>query len=204
MGMVKKWWVGVASAFVVLALAGVGFSAFTASATVTGSISAASAEIQFGSFLGHGCVYESNGATGPGSLTFSGLNPAATSINLDVQGINLGEYCDGAIQIMNSGTGPVTLTAGILFLGENGICGAGQTDCFDVVSASGIAASGYTCLNGSPTPCGTSAEVSTDFVTLSPGQTFTDDIGVAFAPGSDASSPTTGTFELVYIATEVA
>lgn len=201
--MAKRWWIGVASAFTVIALAGVGFSAFTASATVSGTISAGSAQIQFGNYLGHGCVYESNGAPGPGSLTFSGLNPAATSIDLGVQGINLGEYCDGALQITNTGTGPVTLTIGILFLGENGICAADQTNCFDVVSASGISASGYTCLNGSPTPCGTSAGISTDFATLTPGQTYTDDIGVAFAPGSGTSSPTSGAFELVYIATEV-
>ena len=202
--MGRKWWLGVAAAFAVVCVAGVGFSAFTAVDTVSGSVSAGSVGLQIVAYLGHGCHYISNGAPGPGSAGFSGINAAQTTINFAVNGINLGEDCDGAIQLENSGTAPVNLTSGILFVGLNGICYAFESNCFDVATASGISASGLTCLNGSPTPCGTPAEISNNFATLNPGQSYTDDIVIDFAPGSNASAPTTGSFEIIYEATEIA
>ncbi|MGB6500083.1 MAG: hypothetical protein WBG19_01585 [Thermoplasmata archaeon] len=201
--MTSRWVFGVLATVAAVMMTGVGFAAFTSVDTVSGSVSAGSVNLQIEAFLGHGCTYTGTGAPGPGSIGFTGLNAAQTAVNLEISDIYFGEYCDAALQIQNTGEAPVNVTAGLLFAGLNGICNAGQTNCIDVVTLSGIAASGLVCVNGSPTPCGTAADISINFITLQPGQSYNDAILVGYAPGSDGSAPSTGAFELVYEGAEI-
>jgi hypothetical protein len=199
--MAKRSVTGLIALIAVVSLTGVGFAAFTSVDTVNGTATAGSANLEILSYASYGCGFFHGGA-GPGTVTFSDLNAAQTAIDLAIGGLILGEFCQAVLGVENVGTGPVNLTAGVLFVGLNGICTAGEVNCFDVATLSGIAASGLTCVAGSPTPCGTAAQVSIDFASLLPGQTYTDHIAISFPPGSDASAPSTGTFELVYEATE--
>jgi len=201
--MARKSVLTLLAVIAVVGLAGVGFSALTATVTVTGAVTAASVVLQISAEQGAGCSYDNTGAAAPGSVSFSGLNAAQTSITMDVNGMVLGSACFAALQVENTGQAPVALTAGILFEGLNGLCYAGQVSCYDVFTLSGVQTSGLNCFHGSPTPCGTSAEISTNFTVLNPGQTFTDSLGVELNAAADPSTPSTAAFEILYIADEV-
>ena len=94
-------------------------------------------------------------------------------------------------------------TAGILFERLNGFSFAGQVSGYDAFTLSGVQTSGLNRFHGSPTPCGTSAVISTDFPVLNPGQKFTEPIGVDLNAAANASMSSTAAFEIVHFADEV-
>ena len=199
--MAKRWVLALATAMVIIGSSGVGFAAFSASDVVHGSATAVSVDLQITREVSGGCTLNSGGAA-PGTVEFSDLNAAATEVSLTVANMTLNTYCAAAIVLTNTGPEAVSLTSGILFLGQNGVCGPGQIDCYDVFTLSGIQASGLDCIAGSPT-CGYSEEISVNFATLQPGQSFVETIGMTIPAGSDSSTPSSCAFDLVYEANAV-
>jgi len=197
--MAQRWILGVVASIAVLALAGVGFAAFTATATVNGSASAASMGLEIVYNQGQGCgsLYGATPA-GPGNFTFYGLAEGATSISAKVTNLTPGVYCQGQIGLENVGSVPVTVSVVVNTPGANGICTSYSFNCDDVETSSGIEVTGWQWYIISPT-AGTSAYASPNFATLNPGQVFYDYLAVNI-PATSTSAPGTGTFTLVYTA----
>lgn len=197
----KKWAMGLVGAFAVLGLAGVGFSAFTATAQVNGYAYGATMGLEIVSSFGADCgsLFHAT-PPGPGNFTFFGENVAMTSISASVTNLTPGVYCEGAIELQNTGSVPVNVSVVLETAGTNGICTAYAINCYDVESISGIEAAGWQWYSASPT-AGHSAYVSANFTTLNPGATYWDWIASNIPPTStSASTPASGTFTLVYTA----
>jgi len=197
----KKWAIGAIGAFAILALAGVGFSAFTATAQVNGYAYAATMDLEIVNTYEGGCgsLFHATPA-GPGNFTFYGENAAMTSISVRATNLTPGVYCEGAIELENTGSVPVNVSVVLETAGTNGICTAYTINCYDVESLSGIEAAGFQWYIGSPN-AGHSAYASTNFTTLAPGATYWDWIASNIPPTSTyASTPPSGTFTILYTA----
>lgn len=197
--MAQRWILGLVAAIAVIALSGVGFAAFTANATVNGSASAGSVDLQIVYDQGQGCgsLYGATPA-GVGNFTFYGLTEGATEISAKVTNLTPGVWCQGVIGLENVGSVPITLSIVVNTPGTNGVCVSYSFNCYDVETISGIEVTGWQWWVGSPT-AGTSAYASANFATLAPGQIYYDYLAVNI-PHSSTSAPGAGAFTLVYTA----
>ena len=195
--MAKRWVLGVVGALVVLAASGVGFSAFTTTATVNGSATSASMglEIVNSADIGCGSLYGA-AVPGPGNFTFYGLTAGMTQISVRATNLTPGVYCQGWIELENVGSVPVTVSVVVNTPGANGICTSYAYDCYDVESISGVEVTGWQWYTASPT-AGTSAYASPNFATLAPGGVYYDYLA-SNIPHASTSAPATGTFTLTY------
>lgn len=196
--MAKQWLIGVVAAFAVLGMAGMGFAAFTATATVNGSASAATMGVAFTENATFACDYYYNHPGAPGNIAFSHENPAGNMITLTVANMTPGVYCVSGVVITNTGSVPVNMSVAFFTAGTNGMCSAYQNDCFGVFTTSGLGTDGSIWWIGQPN-YGIVTDSYSNFATLAPGGTFTDYIGVDLPAGS-TSAPSVGTFQIVYTA----
>ncbi len=201
--MAKRWLIGLVAAIAVVSMAGVGFSAFTAQATVYGNATAATLDLKIvneGLFSPE-CQYWLPGLpTAPASMKFVGLDPSETQITWDVANLTPNVLCNAWLVIENAGSIPVNLSVALNTPGSNGICTAWENNCYDINTISGIQANGWIYWLGSPTG-GTSSYSYANVVTLDPGATYEDLLTVDIPPASDDSTPSSATFSLVYTAT---
>jgi hypothetical protein len=197
--MAKRWLIGMAAALAVVCMAGVGFSAFTATATVNGNASSASIGLEIQSEGTYGCFYFGHNVTAPGNISYSGLNAAQTEVTLNVANLTPDDICEAYLVLENSGSLPLNVSITLNTPGIDNLCAPYGSNCYDVFTYSGIQASGAFFYYGSPTePAPTS--FSANFTMLNPGQTYTDFYGVDIPAGSGDSTPTSTTFSLVYSA----
>lgn len=194
--MTKKWVVGLVGVFAVLALSGVGFSMFTAQATVNGSATAATMGIQI---TAHGVGGGPSAYTcyswpieadqyAPGNFSFYGENAQMTSINAVASNLTPGVYCGGWVNVTNVGTVPVNLSVALEY--TTNICPAFVShDCYDY--------SGWD--NIDPAILGNTAV--TNITLLMPGGTYHDFFVVGIVAGSDDSTPGSAYFTLAFTAT---
>lgn len=197
--MTKRWVVGLAAAIAVVCMAGVGFSAFTAQATVYGNASAAAVGLQITGTGSYGCFYFGHAEAAPGSLEFSGLTAGNTQVTLTVANLTPDDICNGYLTLENTGNQPLNVSITLNTPGSNGVCGPYGFNCFDVYTYSGIQASGDFYFVGSPT-ADTPTAYSQNFTLLNPGQSYTDYYGVDIPWGSTDATPSSATFTLVYSA----
>lgn len=187
---------GLVGAFAVMGLAGVGFSAFTASATVYGTASAGTVSLVITETESFGCSGAYANGANNGSMAFSPVSEDGSSVSASVSNIVPGEFCDGLVVLENTGSVPFNVSVAFNTPGANGMCIWGERDCYDVNTLSGIQVSGWLAFCG---PCNFSAEYSvTNITTLNPGQTYTDYVAVSIPQGADDGTPPTGSFSLVY------
>ncbi|HTP53970.1 MAG TPA: hypothetical protein VML94_03270 [Thermoplasmata archaeon] len=198
--MAKKWMVGLVAALAVVCMAGVGFSAFTAQATVNGSATAATMGLIIADYTTSGCYYNLNTPGAPGNITLENENAAQTTISLVVSNLTPGINCRAYVYLENTGSVPVNLSVQLNTPGTDGICTAFTIDCFDVDTLSGIQAAGWQWWNGSPT-AGTSSYAYSNFATLAPGHGVWDYIGVDI-PTTSTETPASAAFSLVYTAAQ--
>jgi len=198
--MAKRWLVGLVAAIAVVCMAGVGFSAFTAQATVNGAATSATMGLEIVGNFTTGCYYNLNVAGAPGNYSFSGENAAKTSISLTAANLTPGINCRAYLELENTGSVPVNVSVALNTAGVNNICTAFAINCYDVYTASGIQASGWVWWSTSPTG-GTSSDSNANWVTLTPGQTVWDTILVDIPLGSTDATPSGGAFSLSYTAT---
>jgi hypothetical protein len=202
--MAQKWVLGVVGAFAVLALAGVGFAAFTAQATVNGSASAATVNLQIVSeeSAANTCFYLPGtplaGSPAAGNVSLSTSGPLVSTATVAVSNLTPGVVCDVFVTLENTGSVPENVSVVLNTQGADGICAPSAVNCDDVLTLSGIQASGFYWFIGSPT-AGSPSGASPNFVTLAVGGTYTDYIAVLITTGS-TSAPALGTFSLVYTA----
>lgn len=196
--MAQRWLIGVIAAFAVIGMAGVGFSAFTATATVNGSASAATVEIKIVDTATFACDYFYNIVGAPGNVSFANENAQQTSISLNVANLTPGVYCTGGLVLENVGTVPVNLSVVFDTAGANNMCTAYALNCYGVFTWSGIGTDGYIYWIGAPN-YGTPTDSNANFATLQPGGTFTEYIGVDISYDSTIA-PGPGSFTLVYTA----
>jgi len=202
--MAKQWLVGLVGAFAVICLAGVGFSAFTASATVNGQASAATMDLKIYATEIGSCSSIPAGipVPGAGNVTFSNLNAAETSVTLSVSNLTPNVYCLAYVWLQNAGSVPVNLSVAINTPGVDGMCTGGAVNCFDVFTYSGLdltgAPYGYWFL-ASPN-LGTPTYSQTNVITLNPSAVYGDIIGVDIPSTSGDSTPGSAVFSIVYTA----
>jgi hypothetical protein len=182
--MARRWVLGIVGAFAVLAVAGVGFAAFTASATVTGEASQGTVSLKITDFAFFGCHYVT-GAPAPGTFDSASENAVDTVLSLKVGNLTPAAYCSVKVFIMNTGTVPINITA---FLNEtSGICPPGGLNCYDVYDSFGLSAFGGV----------TSASLGAP---IAPGVVINDLVSVGIPAGS-VSAPPVGIFSVYYLGT---
>ena len=183
----KRWVIGVAAAFAVLAMAGVGFSAFTATATVNGTAYAGSAELTVvqSHFLATLCEWYNFSFYTGGSIT---VTPVSSNVlSFSVTNLVPGVRCFIGVNVTNVGSVPLSVT-GALVPGA-GICSTGATNgCFDA----------GTWLYPIDAITGVTSWLITP--SLSPGAIFYDFVVVGIPPGF-TSAPTSASFSIVYTGT---
>ena len=198
--MAHKWVVGIGAALALVIVAGTGFAAFTATATVNGKASAGSVDLAIVETYVGGCnAFYGAQAPGPGNVTFTDLNEQETSVTLTVSNLTPSAFCVAAVTLENTGSVPVNLSVTLNTPGINGVCSNYGLNCYSVFTNSGID-QGIVWFADSPTGNTPTSSVS-NIVTLSPGGTYTDDIGVEIPTGSTDATPSTATFSLVYTGT---
>ncbi|HTP55322.1 MAG TPA: hypothetical protein VML53_01470 [Thermoplasmata archaeon] len=199
--MVKRWAIVACATLAVVAMTGVGFSAFTSSVTVNGYALSAYTDLQIVNYGVAGCgAFYGATAPGPGNISFFGEDEAANEISLVAYNLVPASYCYANITIENTGSEPLNASVVLNTPGANGICTANGTDCYDVFTATGIMTQGWVCFSVAPNCLTnhTATYAEYGFVTLQPGQTFTDLIGMDIPPLSDNNTPSIGYFSLVY------
>jgi hypothetical protein len=180
--MLQRWVVGLLGVFAVAALVGVGYSAFTASATVNGTATAGTVSIEVRSSLSGSCTYAS-GAPAPGAFTFS-ENAADTVLSIGVSSLVPGGVCTTQATVTNTGSVPVLLNDQLNE--SSGICASGPTlNCYDVSDTAGLR-SVSPVLNVN------------SIVTLAPGGSYTDTIAV-YIPAGSTSAPASGNFAVYFM-----
>jgi hypothetical protein len=197
--MAKKWIIGLVAALAVVSMVGVGFSAFTAQASVNATANAATMGLEITSTYTYGCYYNLNTAGAPGNISLVDENAARTMISLVVANITPGINCRAAVFLENAGSVPVNLSVQLNTPGVSGVCTAFTINCFDVTTLSGIQAAGWQWWTGSPT-AGTSSYAYSNFATLAPGHGVWDLIAVDIPFGSTDATPGSSAFSLVYTA----
>jgi predicted ribosomally synthesized peptide with SipW-like signal peptide len=198
--MAHKWIVGVGAALALIIVAGSGFAAFTASATVNGKATAGTVGLAITATDVLGCyAFYGAQAPGPGNISFSGLNEARNSVTLTTTNLTPSAFCDSTVTLENTGSVPENLSVVLNTPGANGVCAPEQQSCFEVYTVSGIT-EGWVWWDSSPTGSTPTSSV-TNIVTLAPGASYTDWLGVAIPPGANNGTPSSATFSLVYTAT---
>ena len=182
--MARRWMLGLIGAFAAIAVAGIGFAAFTATATVNVVATGGTIGLEITDFAFYGCHFVT-GAPGPGTFDSASENAARTAVTFGVGNLTAGDYCQVKVFIMNTGTIPINVTA---FLSEiAGICAPAALNCYDAGDSWGLTAFGgivSTVAPGEPFP---------------PGFVFTDLVSVGIPPGS-VSAPPSGVFSVNYVA----
>ncbi|HTW55002.1 MAG TPA: hypothetical protein VMG36_00940 [Thermoplasmata archaeon] len=197
--MAQRWLIGVIAAFAVIGMAGVGFSAFTATATVNGSASAATMGLKIIENDTVACDWYFNTPGAPGNISFSNENAGQTVISLKVTNMTPGVYCVGIVVLENTGSVPVNVSVAFLTAGANGMCNAFQLNCYGVFTLSGLATDGSIWWDAQPT-FGIVTDSYSNFATLQPGGSFVDWIGVDMPAGSTSAPAGGGAFSIVYTA----
>ena len=179
--MTKKWIAGMLGVLAVAALVGVGYSAFTATATVNGTATAGTAEITVSSPAAGTCGYVGGGPA-PGGFSFA-ENHALTVLTVGLSNLVPGGICSFSFTVTNVGTVPVVLSDQ---LNEtSGICAPGPTlNCYGVNDGSGLT---------SATP----VLSVTSLATLAVGGTYLDTVWVGIPAGS-TSAPPSGGFSIYF------
>lgn len=199
--MGNRWMLGVVAALTAVCLAGVGFAAFTAQATVNGVGTAGSIGLDIISTGGLDCgsLYGATASPTAG-LTFFDLSADLNSVSVRAVNLTPGVYCEGYLELENPGSVPVQVSVALNTPGTDGICTAYAVNCFDVETISGIEATGWEWYTASPS-AGTSCYAYSDFTTLSPGGVFWDNLAVNIPHTSTYSStPGSSEFTIVYTA----
>ncbi len=179
--MSNRWVVGLLGVLAVAALVGVGYSAFTATATVNGTATAGTAAIALNSPQAGACAYPSGGPA-PGSFSFS-ENTSHTLVSVGVSNLVPGDFCYFSVTVTNVGTVPVVLNNQ---LNEtSGICAPGPSlNCFAVRDTAGLtSATPVLNVNG--------------ITTLAVGGTYVDTIWVGIPSGS-VTAPPSGLFSVFF------
>jgi hypothetical protein len=177
--MTNRWIVGILGVLAVAALVGVGYSAFTATATVNGTASAGTAAIIVTSNDAGSCFYP-GGAPAPGTFSFS-ENAKNTVLSITITNMVPGGVCSTIATVSNVGTVPVALSDQLN--STAGICVGAALNCYDVADSSGLSSA-----------LGVSSEHS--FANL--GAPYSDGISV-FIPAGSTSAPASGVFSIEYI-----
>jgi len=177
--MTKKWVVGVLGVLAVAALVGVGYSAFTATATVNGTATAGIAAIEVTSTGAGYCQYPT-GAPAPGSFVFA-ENAKDTVLSVTVSNLVPGSICVTSVTVQNVGTVPVALSAQLNATG--GICSGPALNCYDVATTSGLSSA---------------AGIFSVPAFANLGGPYLDSISVSIPAGS-TSAPASGSFAVFYI-----
>jgi hypothetical protein len=175
----KKWVVGMMAVLAVAALVGVGYSAFTATATVNGTATAGLDAIQVSSSQSGACFYPS-GAPAPGSFGFS-LNAKDTVLTLSVTNMVPGAVCSTVATISNVGSVPVVLSNQLNT--TSGICVGPALNCYDVSDTAGLSSV-------------TGIKNVNSIATL--GSPYADTINV-WIPAGSTSAPSSGVFSIYYV-----
>lgn len=197
--MGKNWVMGMVGAIAVLAVTGIGFAAFTATATVNGTASAGSVDLQITSVLASGCQGFNGATAGNATIAFSSIGGGGTSVSVTATNLTPAVACFGDLTLKNTGSVPLNLSVSLNTPGSNGVCVGGAIDCYDVDTYSGIEDSGWIAWCG---PCSFAPLYSvTGFTTLNPGQSYSDAFLVSIPYHSDDGTPASGTFSLVYTGT---
>jgi hypothetical protein len=194
--MTQKWVLGIGAALALIIVAGTGFAAFTATATVNGRASAGTVSLAITSTELGGCGSFSTPIPGAGNISFTDLNEQRTSVTLSVSNLTPSAYCWAYVTLENTGSVPVNLSVVLDTPGSNGVCATDALNCFTVFTLSGID-QGTFWFSSSPN-LGTPASSVSPITTLNPGGTYTDGIGVAIPTGSTDATPSSATFTLVY------
>ena len=199
--MAKKWVVGLGAALAVICMAGVGFSAFSAQATVNGTATAGTVGLEIVSSAGLDCGSLFGAVPAPtAGLTFYDLSPEFTSISVKAANLTPGVYCEGALELENVGSVPVQVSVALNTPGLNGVCTSHTVNCFDVETLSGIEAAGFQWYTASPS-AGTSCYAYADFTTLAPSGSIWDFVAVNIPPTStNPATPASSSFQIVYTA----
>ncbi|HTP54786.1 MAG TPA: hypothetical protein VML94_07520 [Thermoplasmata archaeon] len=177
--MTNRWVVGLLGVLAIAALVGVGYSAFTATATVNGTASAGTAAIVVTSNGAGACFYPS-GAPAPGSFSFS-ENAKDTVLSISVSNMVPGGVCSTVATVSNVGTVPVSLSNQLN--STSGICVGAALNCYDVSDTAGLSS-----------VAGVSSEHA--FATL--GAPYSDTISI-WIPAGSVSAPPSGVFSIYYI-----
>ncbi len=197
--MAHKWVLGIGAALALIIVAGTGFAAFTATATVNGKASAGTVDLAITSTQDLGCYAFFGAQTpGPGNISFSDLNEQRTSISLSVSNLTPSAFCEANVTLENTGSVPVNLSVALSTAGSNGVCAPEVYNCFEVFTLSGIT-EGVIWFTNSPIG-GTPTTSVANVVTLLPGGTFTDQVGVGIPPTSSDATPSSAAFTLTYTA----
>ncbi len=197
--MARNWVVGIGAALALIVVAGTGFAAFTATATVNGQASAGTVGLAITSTFILGCdAFDGAPVPGPGNITFSDLNEQQTSVTLTVSNLTPSAYCDAYLTLENTGSVPENLSVVLDTPGSNGVCAPSAINCFAVFTLSGIDQGRFWFSDSPYTDTPTSAV--SNLVTLAPGGTYTDAIGVAIPTGSTDATPSSAVFTLAYTA----
>ena len=197
--MARRWVLGVAAAIAVVCVAGVGFSAFTAQATVYGSAYAATVGLEFTQYGIYDCFYLGHSEPAPGKVVFSDLSAGGTQVTLTVSNLTPDDVCETEVTLENTGDQPLNVSITLNTPGENGVCGPYGINCFDIATTSGIQAAGEIYFGASPTD-GVPTSYSHNFTTLQPGHTYEDLYALDIPWGSTDATPASASFTLVYSA----
>ena len=189
-------------AIAVLAVAGAGFAAFTATATINGKATAGSVDLAIIQTSVGGCnSFYFAQYPGPGNVTFSNLNAQKTAVTLTISNLTPSAYCGAFVKLENTGSVPANLSLALNTAGTNGVCPTNNDaaiNCYSITTLSGID-EGQTYWYGSPYGDTPTTSIS-NIVTLAPGGTYTDLIGAEIPTGSTDATPASTTFTLVYTA----
>ena len=197
--MAHKWVMGIGAALALIVVAGTGFAAFTATATVNGKATAGTVDLAITSTQTFGCyAFYGGTAPGPGNISFSDLNEQRTSVTLTVSNLTPSAFCYANVTLENTGSVPVNLSVALSTAGSNGVCSAEAINCFEVFTLSGIT-QGVVWFTYSPIGSTPTSSVS-NIATLLPGGTYTDSIGVAIPPTATDATPSSAGFTIAYTA----
>lgn len=181
--MSKRWVLGLAAAITVVAVAGVGFSAFTTTAIVNGNATAATVSLTVAPGGYTGCWWLNNGSTYyEGTITQTAVS--SSQVTFTVGNLIPGTYCGGFVYVTNGGSVELNLTN---TLTGTGLCTPTvTTNCYWVTGVGGAlnSAAGYWSYNNP---------------TLYPGVYF-DNYYIGIPAGS-TTAPATGSFTATYVAT---
>ena len=136
----------------------------------------------------------------PGAIVTAGENAVDTAISVVALNMTPSTYCVIGLVLENSGSVGVNVSVALLTAGANGMCVADQVSCYGVFTFSGVGSDGSIYWVGAPN-AGTPTYSNANFVTLSPGGTYTDFIGIDLPPGSMDESPGSASFTILYTAT---
>lgn len=143
-------------AIAVLALGGIGYSAFTSSVTVTGSASAGSLSLYFytdSSTSGANAVCTWSGSTGSGG---------DNTLTLTVTNLSPGDYCTATAYIGDTGTLPATSETTNIAGSGGTFCSTGTTtNCIDVTDSFGVncLTSSYSATGSTPIPANNAGSI---------------------------------------------